>query len=95
MQRPIESRKELYELTWKAMDACNSSGLLYSMPYIVAAISKYEGKIGSQINNHPIIVMFADKLMQLALNGSIYERDSFISDAYSEVRLVMESEQKK
>jgi len=79
---------EIYKQVWFAMDACNSSGVIHSLDKWVAAIwleARELGKGTAYVNSHPILVIVADKLLQLARIGTPGEvtRDQVISKAYA------------
>jgi len=64
--------KETYKQVWFAMDACNSSGVIHSLDKWVDAIwleARELGKGTAYVNSHPILVIVADKLLQLASIG--------------------------
>ena len=79
-------RRELYAYVWAAMDACNSSGLIHSFPSIVDRIREFEGITGSDVNTHPIVILMADKLLQLAGCANWHQK---ISHAYEDVLAVV------
>ena len=61
--------KETYKQVWASMDACNSSGVIHSLDKWVDAIwleARELGKGTAYVNSHPILVIVADKLLQLA-----------------------------
>ncbi len=76
----------LYQSAWDAMDACNGSGLIMSFPKLAALVWE-ELRSGPDagtdaFNRHPVVIMMADKLLQLA---GIHSSDSGIQEAYGEV----------
>mgnify|MGYP001598560898 FL=1 len=79
--------KETYRRWYDAMDACNSSGLIHDFPKVVDEIwaEARELNEGTEyVNSHPLIVIFADKLLQLAkVNAGSID----ITEAYHQVRL--------
>lgn len=79
-----QTKESLYVDVWRAMDACNASGLIHSFPDMVQAIGEFEGLRGAMVNNHPIVILMADKLLQLS---GIYSQsnDQALIDAYSVV----------
>ena len=88
-----KSQKELYQDVYRAMDACNSSGLIHSFPDIVAAIGEFEGIRGACVNGHPIVVLMVDKLAQLAgFYLSDATNNKHLESCYKEVREVAERE---
>jgi len=61
--------KKLYQKWWNAMDACNSSGLIKDFAVDIDEIWKEAWELGKgtdYVNSHPLIIIFADKLLQLA-----------------------------
>lgn len=79
--------KETYKQVWFAMDACNSSGVIHSLDKWVDEIWKEARELGrgtDYVNSHPIIVIVADKLRQLAELASD-KPDTLLSDSYQRV----------
>ncbi len=76
------TRHQLYSDVWRAMDACNTSGLMHSLPDMIQAIGEFDKVRGSMINDHPIVILMSDKFLQLA---GIYSQtnDQKLIDAYS------------
>jgi len=85
---------KLYQKWWGAMDACNSSGLIKDMAVDIDEIwaeARELGKGTDYVNSHPLTVIFADKLLQLAgmtsYHTALTPRDlDEIQEAYSKVR---------
>lgn len=84
-------KPELYKKWWDAMDACNSSGLIKSMAVDIDEVWKEAHELGKgtdYVNSHPLMIIFADKLLQLA-GISFNSTSSYIDEkqnAYAEVR---------
>jgi len=75
--------KETYKQVWFAMDACNSSGVIHSLDKWVDAIwleARELGKGTAYVNSHPILVIVADKLLQLASIGKRELKEESDSD---------------
>jgi len=80
--------KETYKQVWFAMDACNSSGVIHSLDRWLVEIWTEANELGKgtdYVNSHPIVIMVADKLLQLARIGTPGEvtRDEVIDKAYA------------
>lgn len=83
--------KETYKEVWSAMDACNASGVIHSLDKWVGEIWLEANELGKgtdYVNAHPIIVIVADKLLQLAHNAQYridHESDIVLGNAYQYV----------
>lgn len=82
-----KTKQDLYKDVWNAMDACNASGLIHSFPAMVDAIGEFEGTRGDCVNNHPIVIAMADKLLQLAGTAALGDATW---NAYSAIRKEIE-----
>jgi len=61
--------KEIYNHVWMMMDASNSSGVIHSfsnkvVPYVWEEVKNKDWE--GEFNNHPLVIIIADKLLQLA-----------------------------
>jgi len=62
--------KETYKQVWASIDACNASGIIRSLDNKwlteIWEEARELGKGTDYVNSHPILVIVADKLLQLA-----------------------------
>lgn len=83
--------KNVYPLCVRALnvqDASNLSGVLKSFHETVSELKKLCPELSSaEINNHPVVILFASKVASLTGNDSA----SAFSKAYNEVKDLQES----
>jgi hypothetical protein len=74
-----------YSDVWASMDACNSSGVIHALHRWIDEVweEARELKRGTDyVNSHPIVVIVADKLLQLAeIASHATDREVMISNA--------------
>lgn len=77
----------IYRLALQVQDASNISGVINSlntqiMPAIRAEVGYAEQGM-PYVEQHPVLLLFLDKIVSLTRAGWIHDHDSKISDAYS------------
>ena len=82
--------KELYEKWWSAMNAPNSGALIKAFGKDIDEIWKEVKSEKSMecVCSHPLVIIFADKLLQLAVvcdKKYGQDRDKVISGAYDQL----------
>lgn len=81
--------KQIYKDVWDMMYVCNSSGVVHSFsnkitPYVWEEV--HSGEWTKGFNEHPLVIITADKILQLAKCFVVGSEDGKkISDAYSYV----------
>ncbi len=82
------SIKKLADTALQVQDACNLSGVIHSWSKTISELRQLCPSLGTtEINQHPINVLFADKVASLTGSGNI----GTFTEAYNEcVRLAAE-----
>lgn len=79
--------KNIYRLALDVQDASNISGVIHSLHNeVLPAIRLEPGYIETgtrYMNEHPVMLLFLDKLVSLTRKGWITDHDMAISNAYS------------
>jgi hypothetical protein len=86
----------IYRLALQVQDASNPAGVINSLAReVLPAIQAEPGykEQGTQyLAEHPVLLLFLDKLVSLTHKGFIHDHDLAISDAYSVCHEMIEAE---
>jgi hypothetical protein len=76
--------QNIYRLALQVQDASNISGVIHSLHNeVLPAIRQEPGYTGTDsIAQHPVVLLFLDKIVSLTRKGWITEYEGSISEAY-------------
>ncbi len=75
-----QSWRDTLQQVWFAMDACNLSGVVHSWAAWVSLLWQEAQRLGrgtDWVNQHPVNVILADKLRQLARSSAGTDRETW------------------
>jgi hypothetical protein len=78
--------QNIYRLALQVQDASNISGVIHSLETeVLPAIRQEPGYTGTDyIAQHPVVLLFLDKLVSLTRKGWIHDHDGAITAAYDQ-----------
>lgn len=88
----------IYRLALQVQDASNISGVINSLQNeVLPAIREeqgYKDQGTRYMAEHPVMLLFLDKLVSLTRKGWIHDEDMAIADAYTRVHEMVDAEER-